>query len=171
MGNRNPGEKMIADLLRNPLTRGRDENDRARVVSHFTALSDSPQTDYLVLRRYLDVRPEKFYDKNSYDTYLRWLWERDSAMPEQTPGASYRIRRCHWPGTAFTEGNQFRGMARRCADGWRRLRVEPDDRPTCPSCLSAFNRGSIDSAAPANRVFLTNQSPEGHGRARCVADR
>ena len=83
MGNRNPGEKMIADLLRNPLTRGRYENDRARVVSHFTALSDSPQTDYLVLRRYLDVRPEKFYDKNSYDTYLRWLWERDSAMPEQ----------------------------------------------------------------------------------------
>ena len=77
------GTTALDDLLQNPLTKLRDDNDRARLVSSFPVLLDSPQKHFLVLRRYLDRRPEKFLNRNTYDSYLHWLQRRDHLMAEQ----------------------------------------------------------------------------------------
>ena len=37
----------------------------------------------LALRRYLDNRPEKFFDKEAYETYLRWLQSHDQIRPKE----------------------------------------------------------------------------------------
>lgn len=64
--------------LRNPLTKQRDERDRRRIASVFPELQSNVHPGCLVLRRYLDRRPEKFFDRTSYRIYLNWLQERDA---------------------------------------------------------------------------------------------
>jgi hypothetical protein len=63
--------------LQNPLTRQRDARDRARLASAFPALQSCSEPHFLALRRYLDNRPEKFFDETAYETYLGWLQRRD----------------------------------------------------------------------------------------------
>lgn len=64
--------------LRNSLTRERDERDRGRILSSFPALGSDAKARCLVLRRYLDERPDKFFDEDSYSVYLSWLQGRDA---------------------------------------------------------------------------------------------
>ena len=68
----------LQEQLRNPLTRQRDERDRFRIISAFLVLQPDAHSHCLVLRRYLDKRPEKLFDKGSCDIYLDWLQERDA---------------------------------------------------------------------------------------------
>ena len=68
----------LQEQLRNPLTKQRDERDRFRIVSAFPALEPNARSRCLVLRRYLDKRPERLFDKASYGVYLDWLQERDA---------------------------------------------------------------------------------------------
>ena len=55
--------RTIVGQLQNPLTRERDQVDRARVLLSFPVLGRETEQHALVLRRYLDNRPEKFFDR------------------------------------------------------------------------------------------------------------
>lgn len=63
--------------LKNPLTKERDARDRPRLIALFPELESQTERHFLVLRRYLDCRPERFFDKTIYQSYLDWLKERD----------------------------------------------------------------------------------------------
>ena len=63
--------------LQNPLTQERDQIDRARILEVFPALGAGSEHHSLVLRKYLYSRPEKFFDRVAYTTYLEWLQTRD----------------------------------------------------------------------------------------------
>lgn len=65
----------LQEQLRNPLTKQRDERDRFRIVSAFPVLESNARSGGLLLRRYLDRRPEKLFDKGSCHIYLNWLEE------------------------------------------------------------------------------------------------
>ncbi len=67
----------LHEQLQNPLTRERDASDRARITAAFPALQSCSHPHFLALRRYLDSRPERFFDETVYGTYLNWLQERD----------------------------------------------------------------------------------------------
>lgn len=67
----------VYEQLQNPLTRERDSSDRARLTAAFPALQSYSEPHFLALRRYLDSRPERFFDEKVYDTYLDWLQRRD----------------------------------------------------------------------------------------------
>lgn len=67
----------LRDQLKNPLTRNRDDHDRARISTAFPDLQSSTELHFLHIRRYLDNCPEKFYDRSTYKIYLNWLQERD----------------------------------------------------------------------------------------------
>ena len=54
-----------------------------RVLESFPVLSAGSEQYSLVLRRYLDNRPEKFFDKEAYDTYLHWFQSHDLIRPKQ----------------------------------------------------------------------------------------
>ena len=69
----------IHKQLQNPLTRKRDDLDRTRLIAAFPILRSNSDPYFLALRRYLDSRPEKFFDETSYTTYLSWLQRRDKA--------------------------------------------------------------------------------------------
>ena len=43
----------------------------------FSTLKSCSEQHFLALRRYLDDRPEKFFDETSYEIYLDWLQRRD----------------------------------------------------------------------------------------------
>ena len=64
--------------LRNSLTSERDARDRGRILSAFPVLRPDARARCLVLRRYLDERPDKFFDEDSYSVYLSWLQGRDA---------------------------------------------------------------------------------------------
>ena len=66
----------LQEQLRNPLTKKGDERDRSRIVSAFPVLESDARSGCLVLRRYLDRRPERLFDKVSCNVYLDWLQER-----------------------------------------------------------------------------------------------
>lgn len=74
---------MILDQLQNPLTRERDQVDRQRVLHSFPDLGNDAEEHALALRRYLDSRPEKFFDRAAFDTYLRWLTTTAQTRPTQ----------------------------------------------------------------------------------------
>jgi hypothetical protein len=65
--------------LRNSLSSGRDERDRKRLRARFPDLNSAPGPYYLSLRRYLDSRPERFFDRNAFQLTRDWLWSRDSS--------------------------------------------------------------------------------------------
>ena len=75
--------RTIVGQLQNPLTRERDQVDRARVLLSFPVLGRETEQHALVLRRYLDNRPEKFFDRAAFDTYLCWLQRHDQTRPKQ----------------------------------------------------------------------------------------
>ena len=64
--------------LRNSLTSEREARDRGRILSAFPVLRPDARARCLVLRRYLDERPDKFFDEDSYSVYLSWLQGRDA---------------------------------------------------------------------------------------------
>jgi hypothetical protein len=68
--------------LQNPLTRERDARDRARLATAFPTLRSCSDLHFLALRRYLDSRPERFFDEMTYETYLDWLQRRDKKNSE-----------------------------------------------------------------------------------------
>ena len=70
----------IGNQLQNPLTRDGDEQDKSRILNAFHALEPGSTQYSLVLRRYLDSCPEKFFDKKAYDAYLTSLqsWHQKS---------------------------------------------------------------------------------------------
>ena len=68
----------LQEQLRNPLTKKGNERDRSRIVSAFPVLESDARSRCLVLRRYLDRRPERLFDKVSCNVYLDWLQERDA---------------------------------------------------------------------------------------------
>lgn len=65
--------------LKNPLTKERDARDRARLIALFPELESQIEPRFLALRRYLDCRPERFFDKTTYQSYLDWLKEQDKS--------------------------------------------------------------------------------------------
>ena len=75
--------KTIVGQLQNPLTRERDRVDRARILLSFPLLGKESEQHALILRRYLDSRPEKFFDHPAFDTYLGWLQRNDQIRPKQ----------------------------------------------------------------------------------------
>ena len=73
----------IVDQLQNHLTRERDQVDRARILRSFPVLGQDSEQHALILRRYLDSRPEKFFDRPAFDTYLGWLQRSDQTRAKQ----------------------------------------------------------------------------------------
>ena len=68
----------LRDKLQNSLTRERDFHDRSRIIAEFPILQSTPNDHFLSLRRHLDNRPEKFFDRTGYSVYLNWLQRRDA---------------------------------------------------------------------------------------------
>ena len=66
-----------------PLTSERDQGDRARILLSFPEIGEESEQYALLLRRYLDSRPEKFFDRAAFDTYLRWFQTQDQMGPAQ----------------------------------------------------------------------------------------
>ena len=75
--------RTILGQLQNPLTRERDQFDRARILLSFPVLGRETEQHALIFRRYLDNRPEKFFDRAAFDTYLCWLQRHDQTRPKQ----------------------------------------------------------------------------------------
>lgn len=67
----------LHEQLQNPVTRERDARDRARLAAAFPDLQSCSEPHFLALRRYLGSRPERFFDKTAYETYLEWLKRHD----------------------------------------------------------------------------------------------
>ena len=63
----------LHEQLQNPLTKARDAHDRARLAAAFPVLQSCSEPRFLALRRYLDSRPERFFDEASCDAHLAWL--------------------------------------------------------------------------------------------------
>ena len=78
--------KSLMRHLQNPLTKERDQLDTARVIKSFPTLGAGPEQYSLVLRRYLDNRPETFFDKDAYDIYLCWFEKQNQNRPNQLKG-------------------------------------------------------------------------------------
>lgn len=68
----------LHELLQNPLTQERRTNDSVKLVKAFPALKACSTTHFLALNRYLSARPERFFNKNAYETFLTWLQKRDT---------------------------------------------------------------------------------------------
>ncbi len=75
-------EKLLIQL-QNSLTKERDQRDRARVFEAFPILGAKSEHHSLVLRRYLYNRPEKFFDREAYKSYLEWLQSHDRTCSKQ----------------------------------------------------------------------------------------
>ena len=74
--------RTILGQLQNPgLTSERDQVDRERILRSFPVLGRETEQHALILRRYLDNRPEKFFDREAFDTYLCWLQRHDQTSP------------------------------------------------------------------------------------------
>jgi hypothetical protein len=69
----------LYDQLQNPLTRECDAQDRTRLIELFPELASSPTPQFLALRRFLQRRPDAFFDRQAYRYYLTWLEARDSS--------------------------------------------------------------------------------------------
>lgn len=65
--------------LQNPLMKARNAYDRARLATAFPVLRSESESVSLALRCYLDGRPEKFFSRQAYVTYLTWLQGRRAA--------------------------------------------------------------------------------------------
>src|SRR5665648_218232 len=63
----------IRDQLRNPLLRVDAARTQSRVAAAFSELPSGAQLDCLALRRSLDSRPAKFFEREVYRVYLDWL--------------------------------------------------------------------------------------------------
>ncbi len=68
----------LHEQFKNQITIKREELDRQRLIQRFPELRNSAGGHFLSLRRYLDGRPEKFYDRPAYAAYLQWLQDRRS---------------------------------------------------------------------------------------------
>ena len=60
----------------NTLTKARNDHDRVRLGEAFPVLRSCTHQHFLAIRRYLDSRPEKFFEKTSCHTHLAWLGDR-----------------------------------------------------------------------------------------------
>ena len=63
----------LHEQLQNPLTQTRDLHDRERLAAVFPVLESCSASRFLALRRYLDSRPERFFDRACCDVHLAWL--------------------------------------------------------------------------------------------------
>lgn len=63
--------------FKSPLTRSRDAADCSRLEQLFPALSACPETHSLALRPYLNICPERFFNRTVYALMLDWLKRRD----------------------------------------------------------------------------------------------
>ena len=72
--------------LQNVLTGPRNAHDLQRLTAAFPVLRAASESGSLALRRYLDRRPEKFYDRETYGTYLAWLHRRRATSEEPLMG-------------------------------------------------------------------------------------
>ena len=59
--------------LQNALTKARDDHDRERLRKAFPALRSCTHPHFLAIRRYLDSKPERFFEKTSCEAHLTWL--------------------------------------------------------------------------------------------------
>lgn len=84
--------RTLLNRLQNPLTRERDQLARARILLCFPALGGDSEQHALVLRRYLDNRPEKFFDRGAFGTYLRWLQVHEQTQPTNLKSYFGRFR-------------------------------------------------------------------------------
>ena len=75
--------KQLLAQLRNALNDERDQRDRARLAATFPALGSGSDQHSLILRRYLDNRPEKFFDREAFDVYLGWFQKQVRDRPKQ----------------------------------------------------------------------------------------
>lgn len=69
--------------LENQLTRAQDAHDRVRLAAAFPVLQTGSESGSLALRRYLERRPEKFFDRQTYGTHLAWLQSRRATSAQQ----------------------------------------------------------------------------------------
>ena len=85
----------LHEQLQNPLTRLRNTNDGIRIARAFKGLPTRWELGQLALRRYLDARPERFFDETVYRSYLGWLQKRgetdDEALKEYLVRAASEI--------------------------------------------------------------------------------
>ena len=75
-------EKLL-NKIQNPLTKERDQRDIARILEAFPILGAESEHHSLVLRRYLYNRPERFFDREAYESYLEWLQSHDQTSTKQ----------------------------------------------------------------------------------------
>ena len=75
--------KQLLAQLSNPLTDERDQRYRARLAATFPALGSGSDQHSLILQRYLDNRPEKFFDREAFDVYLGWFQKQVRGRPKQ----------------------------------------------------------------------------------------
>ena len=68
----------MREKLKNALTTERDMYDKKRIASEFPDLKLTARDYCLSLRRHLDSRPERFFDRSAYRVYLDWLQARDA---------------------------------------------------------------------------------------------
>lgn len=66
----------VHNQLQNALTKARDDHDRERLRAVFPALRSCTHPHFLAIRRYLDSKPEQFFDKTSCEAHLAWLLRR-----------------------------------------------------------------------------------------------
>jgi len=67
----------LFEKLQNPLMRESNSRARARLREAFSDLERSPDAHYLRLRPYIVDCPQRFFDREAYGCFLRWLEERD----------------------------------------------------------------------------------------------
>lgn len=65
-------------MLNNPMTNTLNTYFRQKVFNRFSALSKSSHEYYLSLIKYINHIPEKYYNKEIYESLLEWLKERHS---------------------------------------------------------------------------------------------
>lgn len=70
-------------IVQNPLTASRDAVDRASLCAVFLELAPADEDRVLALRPYLDSRPQKFFDRVSYQCLADWLKARDAVTPDE----------------------------------------------------------------------------------------
>ena len=75
--------KQLLAQLQNPLNKEGDQRDTARLAATFPVLGSGSDQHSLILRRYLDNRPEKFFDREVFDVYLGWFQKQVRDRPKQ----------------------------------------------------------------------------------------
>ncbi len=66
----------LNEIIQNPLTRERNQCDRAQLLVLFPELSSCSDGHYLALRCYFQNCPERFFDRRAYKFFFEWLKNR-----------------------------------------------------------------------------------------------